>query len=137
MPSAVRHRDNFGGADDSVLASDVTTRSPIRGVLIAGLLVLFVLWVATGYELIRSLADAERRVSEVHAEFIRGEETLSAIRTSVLLGSIYLRDALIDVTDKRQYYRDELRRIQGDIEKRLPQLSSPEGLGGDQHELKE
>ena len=32
----------------------------------------------------------------MHDSYVRGEQTLSKLRTNVLLGSIYLRDALID-----------------------------------------
>jgi signal transduction histidine kinase len=95
-------------------------RPAIRGALAAGLLAMLALWLVTGYELLRNLADAERRVNEVHTSFMRGEETLSAIRTSVLLGSIYLRDALVDATGNREYYRGELGGIRADIKRRLP-----------------
>jgi signal transduction histidine kinase len=109
-------------------------RSPIRAVLVGGLVALFVLWLGTGYELVRNLSDAERRVNDVHAAFIRSEETLTAVRTSVLLGSIYLRDALIDATRTRQYYRDELRKIRADIERRLPTLFAEAELPIEQRE---
>jgi signal transduction histidine kinase len=115
-------------------SDEPTGRSPIRAVLVGGLVALFVLWLGTGYELVRNLADAEQRVNDVHAAFIEGEETLSAIRTSVLLGSIYLRDALIDTTGTRQYYRDELRTIRSDIERRLPTLSADAELAVEQRE---
>ena len=97
----------------------IWSRSSISGALALGLAAMFALWLGTGYELLRNLAEVEHRVNDVHASFVRGEETLSAIRTSVLLGSIYLRDALVDTTGPRQYYRDELRRIRTDIEQRL------------------
>ena len=100
-----------------------STRSPIRGVIFGGLLILFVLWIVTGVELLRNLAEGEKRVSELHAAFIRGEDALTAIRTSVLLGSIFLRDALVDTTGSRQQYRDELRRFRRDIERRVTALA--------------
>jgi signal transduction histidine kinase len=96
---------------------------PIRAVIVAGLLVLMLLWVGAGIEGFRNLAQAQQRVNDVHEAFVRGEDTLSAIRTSVLLGSIYLRDALVDTTGSRQGYRDELRKIRGDIERRLAGLA--------------
>ena len=99
-------------------------------VLLAGFAVVFALWLLSGYELVRSLQDVEASVIETHSAFARDERTLSTVRTSVLLGSIYLRDALIDsggVT--RQYYRDELNQIRTDIERLVPayvlQVESP------------
>jgi signal transduction histidine kinase len=95
--------------------------STIRGALIAGFAVVFGLWLVSGYELVRSLRDVEQRVSEVHRSVVRAEQVLTTVRTSVLLGSIYLRDALIDnAQPTREYYREELIRIRSDIERELP-----------------
>jgi len=95
---------------------------PIRGVIVAGLLVLLALWIATGYELLRNLTEGERRVNEMHAAFVRGEDTLTTIRTSVLLGSIYLRDALVDTTGSRDEYREELRKFREEMAEVLREL---------------
>lgn len=95
--------------------------STIRGALIIGFVTVFALWAFSGYELLRALNRLEERVTESRASFIRGEQVLSTIRTSVLVGSIYLRDALVDTGSiTRQYYRDELNQIRDDIGKRLP-----------------
>jgi hypothetical protein len=61
-----------------------------------GFAIVFGLWLLWGYQLGRSLQNIEHSVATVHEEYVRGEQTLSKVRTSVLLGSIYLRDALID-----------------------------------------
>jgi signal transduction histidine kinase len=46
---------------------------------------------------------------------------LSTVRTNVLLGSIYLRDALIDTQpNAHDYYRDELDDIRADVDRVLP-----------------
>jgi signal transduction histidine kinase len=93
----------------------------IRGALIGGFAVVFGLWLFSGYELVRSLRGLEMEVNAARASFERGERTLSTVRTSVLLGSIYLRDALIDTQlNARQYYRDELNRIRTEIDQLLP-----------------
>jgi len=56
----------------------------------------------------------------VHDSYMRGEETLSRVRTNVLLGSIYLRDALIDgATARRAAYRNELTRLRTEVEQLL------------------
>ena len=97
----------------------VRATSTIRGALIAGFTVVFALWLVSGYELVRSLRDVERRVAAVHDAAYRGDQVLTTVRTSVLLGSIYLRDALIDTTS-RGYYRGELNALRASIEGVLP-----------------
>jgi signal transduction histidine kinase len=95
--------------------------STIRGVLVAGFVAVFALWAFSAYDLVRGLAELESRVTEARTSFVRGEQVLSTIRTSVLLGSVYLRDALVDSgAITRQYYRDELKQIRDDIGVRLP-----------------
>src|SRR5678816_4731653 len=82
--------------------------SSTRVALATGFAIVFGLWLLWGYQLGRSLQDIERSVATVHEEYVRGEQTLSKVRTNVLLGSIYLRDALIDNgSPRRDYYRSE------------------------------
>jgi signal transduction histidine kinase len=93
----------------------------IRGALIAGFAVVFALWLLSGYELVRGLQEVERGVADAQEASTDAERTLSKVRTNVLVGSIYLRDALIDTgTVTREYYRDELRQIRNDIERLIP-----------------
>ena len=120
---------------DDAVAPRPHTRTSARtatvgAALLAGFAVVFTLWLLSGYELVRSLEDVEDRVAETHASFARNERTLSTVRTNVLLGSVYLRDALIDTgAVTRQYYRDELNQIRTDIERLMPayvlQVESP------------
>ena len=103
------------------VARHVGPPSTIRGVLVAGFVIVFSLWAFSVYDLVRGLAALESRMAEARTSFIRGEQVLSTIRTSVLLGSVYLRDALVDTgAITRQYYRDELDQIRADIGARLP-----------------
>ncbi|PYR67315.1 MAG: hypothetical protein DMF88_13165 [Acidobacteria bacterium] len=89
----------------------------VRAALLAGFAVVFALWLLWGYQLVRSLRQIEQNVTSVHETYVRGEQTLSKIRTNVLLGSIYLRDALIDgATPRRESYRDELMRLRSEVE---------------------
>ena len=79
--------------------------SSTRVALATGFAVVFALWLLWGYQLGRSLQNVERSVSSVHEQYVRGEQTLSKVRTNVLLGSIYLRDALIDTRPAPRRYR--------------------------------
>lgn len=102
----------------------------VGAALLAGFAMVFALWLLSGFELVRRLQEVEARVAETHAAFSRGENTLSTVRTNVLLGSIYLRDALVDTGGiTLQYYRDELNQIRADIERLVPayvlQVESP------------
>lgn len=103
----------------------------VRAALLAGFAVVFALWLLWGYQLVRSLRQIERNVTSVHESYARGEQMLSKIRTNVLLGSIYLRDALIDgATARRGAYRSELTRLRSEVEVLLasyvPAVASPE-----------
>jgi signal transduction histidine kinase len=95
--------------------------SSIRGVLIAGFAVVFGLWVLSGYELVRLLRAVEERTAAEHEAAQRAARLLSTIRTNVLLGSIYLRDAIIDNRSvNADGYERELNQIRGEVERLLP-----------------
>jgi signal transduction histidine kinase len=82
----------------------------VRAALLVGFAIVFGLWLLWGYQLVHSLQRIEQNVTTVHESYVRGEQTLSKIRTNILLGSIYLRDALIDGS-RRESYRVELMRL--------------------------
>jgi signal transduction histidine kinase len=99
--------------------------------MIAGFAVVFGLWLISGEELVRSHSDVDRQVEQSRLAFQRGQDVLTAVHTGVLLGSIYLRDALIDPSPtSREYYRDELVRTRENVERVLlayqPFIASPE-----------
>ena len=104
--------------------------SSIRRVLVAGFAVLLAVWAFAGFELIRSLADVEERVTAEHAAFADAADAVSVIRRNVLEASINVRDALIDADDlARNSYRDGLRDLREATERRvaeyLPKAQSP------------
>jgi signal transduction histidine kinase len=96
-------------------------KGTIRGALVAGFGVVFAVWVFAGYELIRSVLDVERQVAAAQESFRRESDTLSAIRRNVLMGSVYVRDVLIDPGSvAREEYRDELRLLRSEIDEKAP-----------------
>jgi signal transduction histidine kinase len=104
-----------------VTSSRIGPVSTIRGALIAGFAVVFGLWVASGYELVRSLRDVDLRLEASRDDFQRGQDVLTAVRTNVLLGSIYLRDALIDRTpESHEDYLNALLMIREEVDRVLP-----------------
>ena len=101
----------------------------VRAALLVGFAVVFALWLLWGYQLVRSLVQIQQNVTSVHESYVRGDQTLSKVRTNVLLGSIYLRDALIDGADARHdTYRTELTRLRTEVDDLLatyvPEVSS-------------
>ena len=88
--------------------------------LAAGFAIVFALWLAWGYQLIRGLERIEADSVRMHDAHVRGEQILLKLRTNVLLGSIYLRDAIIDAgSPRREYYRQELSRLREETDHSL------------------
>jgi signal transduction histidine kinase len=109
-------------------------RGTIRGALVAGFAVVFAVWVFAGYELIRSVQDVERQVAAAHESFRHESDIVSTIRRNVLMGSIYVRDVLIDpVGVARASYRDELRLLRTEIDAKLTDASPFEQAGEREH----
>jgi signal transduction histidine kinase len=102
------------------LARFSASRSSIRAVLVGAFALVLGLWAASGLQLLRALQEIERDATTVHASYVRGERMLTRVRTNVLLGSIYLRDAFIESgADQRESSRNELERLRRDIEQQL------------------
>lgn len=104
--------------------------SGVRVALIAGFTVVFALWLGWGFELIRGLGEIERTVTSIQESYERGEHILVQLRTNVLLGSISLRDAMIDGASlDRDYYRNEIARLRDESDRLLqsyvPRVTSP------------
>jgi signal transduction histidine kinase len=107
-----------GDLDGSWTARDGSRQTAsMRVVLLLGFAAVFGLWLVWGSQLVQNLRHIEDNVEDLQRHYVRGEQALSRVRTNVLLGSIYLRDALIDSAPPRQeYYRSELSRLRDEIE---------------------
>jgi signal transduction histidine kinase len=91
-------------------------RLTIRGTLYAGFGLVFVLWLASGYDFVSRLDSVEERASAVGARAAAADQQLSTVRVQVLIASIYLRDALFDTTPKtRDDYRAQMGTARRDI----------------------
>jgi signal transduction histidine kinase len=99
----------------------VASRSfSIHGTLFAGFGLIFVLWLASGLLLIRRMAEVEERATAVSARQAAADRQLSTVRTRVLVASVYLRDALLDVRPNAgDYYRSQLELARADIARAL------------------
>lgn len=70
----------------------------IRTVLLLGFGLTLALWIFSGYYFTRRVADVQRQSTAINQRYMRSQELLSTVRTQVLLGAVYVRDALLDPT---------------------------------------
>jgi signal transduction histidine kinase len=76
-------------------------RPPIEGITIKAALLLgfgltLGLWVFVGYQFTQRITAVQREAAEINSRYIHAQELLSTVRAQVLLGSVYVRDALLD-----------------------------------------
>jgi signal transduction histidine kinase len=94
----------------------------IRAVLLAGFLVILGVWLASAFYFTAYLASSQARSADMQTRFVRGQELLFAVRSQVLLGSIYLRDALIEASDESaRSAMEQLRGFQQQVRQELEQ----------------
>jgi len=113
-----RHRADQGGGPDN------DARRPIRGVLLVGFGLVLVLWLASGVDLVRRMTDVQNTAADVSARFNRREQLLGAVRLEVQRGSIFVRDALLDVPGTADYYRGELGQAEASTNRALEQYDA-------------
>ncbi len=95
-------------------------RVQIRTVLFVGFGIVFALWAASGYQFVQRLNEVQVRIGEVNDRFSQTDALLSSVRTNVNIGSLYLRDALLDVRPgAAEYYQTELERARSEIDEAL------------------
>ena len=68
----------------------------IRTALLAGFLVIVVVWMGSTFYFTGRLAESQARSAAIQSRLARGQELLFAIQNQVLFGSIYVRDALME-----------------------------------------
>jgi signal transduction histidine kinase len=104
------------------LLVDRLNRLTIRHALLVGFIAIFALWIVSGYYLGWRLTELERRASLIHARFAQSEELLLTVAAQVLLGTVYVRDAMVDTDpESAAFYRQELQNARTVIEQALQQ----------------
>ena len=97
----------------------------IKAALLTGFVVVFMMWLTWTYYFIGRLSESQTHSATIHARFVRGQELLFAIQNQVLLGSIYVRDALTDANEHTaQEARDQLRALEPQVRQELGQYVS-------------
>ena len=86
--------------------------STIRAAVIAGFALVAGIWIFAGYYFTTRMAELERRSTDINARYTRAQDLLTAVRNDVLMGSVYVRDALLDPNPANaEEYRRELEEI--------------------------
>jgi signal transduction histidine kinase len=81
----------------------------ITAALLLGFGLTFGIWLFAGYFFTQRFADVERRAGAINERYMHAQERLSTVRAQVLLGSVYVRDALLDPDpSKTPGYRSQL-----------------------------
>ena len=91
----------------------------------------FGLWLFAGYYFTQRMVDVQRQASAVNVRYMQAQELLSAVRTQALLGSVYVRDALLDpdreaVETYRLQVNDTYATVDRALEAYVPILNSAE-----------
>jgi signal transduction histidine kinase len=68
----------------------------IKAALVLGFGATFGLWLFAGAYFSKRMTDVQRDADAVNARYMQAQELLSTVRMQVLLGSVFVRDALLD-----------------------------------------
>jgi signal transduction histidine kinase len=68
----------------------------IKASLFLGFALICVTWLFAGYYFARRLGDLQTRANAISERYMRAQELLTTARGQVLVGSVYVRDALLD-----------------------------------------
>jgi signal transduction histidine kinase len=80
------------------------------------------LWLFAGYQFTRRMAEVEREAAAMNGRYMAAQELLSTVRAQILIGSVYVRDALLDPTPgAAATYRAQLQRTYTSINQALRQ----------------
>jgi signal transduction histidine kinase len=103
----------------------------IKAALLVGFLVIFSVWLASTWYFTGRLAETQERSAAIHDRYTKGQELLFAIRSQVLLGSIYVRDALIETSQsspEAPTTRDQLRILQTRVNQEIEQYGAMDSV---------
>ena len=79
-----------------------------RAALLLGFGLTLVLWLVAGYLLAGRIADVRQESDAINRRYMHAQELLTTVRAQVLLGAVYVRDALLDPKPKSAAERRRL-----------------------------
>ena len=101
----------------------------IRTALLLGFGLTFGIWLFAGYYFTRRINDVESRAAIINTRYVQAQELLSSVRAQVLLGSVYVRDALLDpdpatASEYRRRLKNTYSAIDLELQQYVPVLDS-------------
>ena len=107
----------------------------IKPVLVLGFGLVVGLWAFAGLYLTKRMEEVHSGAAAVSMRYMQAQETLSTIRSQVLLASVYVRDALLDpnpatIEDYRRRMEESLEQVDTALESYVPVIGSAGELEG-------
>jgi signal transduction histidine kinase len=104
--------------------------STIRTAVFVGFGLVAGIWVFAGYYFTGRMAELEQRSSDINARYTRAQDLLTTVRGHVLMGSVYVRDALMDpnpatAEEYRRQLEDSYRSADEALKGYVPVLDVP------------
>ena len=128
----------------------VLNREPLEGLTLKAALLLgfgltFGIWLFAGYYFTKRMGIVESRAAAINARYMQAQELLSTVRAQVLVGSVYVRDALLDpnpatAANYRRQLEEAYRAVNQALQQYVPVLDSSaerERVGRLQREIDE
>ncbi len=117
----------------------------IRAALFVGLALTLGLWLLAANRVTRRIAEVEGKATAINARYMRAQDLLSNVRTQTLLGSVFVRDALLDpglnsAALDRERFEDTYRAADRALRQYVPVLDSQaerDGIEGLRHEIED
>jgi signal transduction histidine kinase len=102
----------------------------IKAAALIGFALIGGIWVFTGYFFTTRMAELERLSSEISGRYTRAQDLLASVRGEVLMGSVYVRDALLDPNpatsdEYRRQLEDSYRTADDALQRYVPVLDVP------------
>lgn len=102
-----------------VVAGEPIKGPTIKAALLLGFGMTLGIWLVAGYSFTKRISDTEGRAAAINARYMQAQELLSTVRAQVLLGSVYVRDALLDPQPATASYRQQLEETYGSVNQAL------------------
>ena len=104
----------------------------IQVALVLGFVLIVGLWAYTGYEFTSRMAAVEEQSADITARYLEAQERLTTVRSQVLVGSVHVRDALLEsdrtlIPRYQQQIEDTYRTIDNALRDYEPVLDTEAG----------